>query len=252
MNAGKTPASGLFVTGTDTGVGKTFVGCALLRAWRGQGVDPMPCKPVESGCEAGPQGLRAADGETLTAAAGLPVDATAHVTPWRFADALAPDQAARNAGQPLYLAQLLEACEAQRGHARGPLLVEGAGGFYSPLAEDALNADLAEALGLPVLLVAEDRLGTLNACLLTVEALRHRGLTLAGLVLNRRRADTDPRLDNASALRARLDAPVVELPEGVDPEAAGQRVSTSIASGITPPPSSGASPASGRSSSSAS
>ena len=233
--------AGLFVSATDTGVGKTFVGCALLRAWRTAGLNPVPCKPAESGCETGPDGLYPADGVALTAAAGLPPAAVARVTPWRFPDALAPDHAARNTGRPLYLADLVDACEAQREEAEGPLLVEGAGGFYSPLAEDALNADLAVALGLPVLLVAEDRLGTLNTCLLTLEALERRGIALAGIVLNRRQPDTDPRLDNASALQRRSPVPVIELAEGTAPEAAGQRVSTSIASGLIPPSSGSAS-----------
>lgn len=223
---------GLFVTGTDTGVGKTFVGCALLRVWREQGLHPQPRKPVESGCPTGPDGLRPEDGLSLARAAGLPDAAIEQVTPWRFPDAIAPDQAAANQGVRLTVADLAAACAADD---NAPRLVEGAGGFYSPLCADGLNADLAEALGLPVLLVAEDRLGTLNTCLLTLEALERRGLRLAGIVLNRRRADADPRLDNAAALRARTAAPVVESPEGIALAGLVQKLSTSKLSGRTPP-----------------
>ncbi|WP_018877227.1 dethiobiotin synthase [Thioalkalivibrio sp. ALE28] len=223
---------GLFVTGTDTGVGKTFVGCALLECWRQQGLAPQPRKPVESGCPPGPDGLLPEDGLNLTRAAGLPDTAIALVTPWRFPDAIAPDQAAANQGVHLTLAELAAACA---GEGTGPRLVEGAGGFYSPLCADGLNADLAEHLGLPVLLVAEDRLGTLNTCLLTLEALERRGLSLAGIVLNRRRADCDPRLDNATALRARTRAPVITSPEGITRAALVQKLSISKLSGRTPP-----------------
>ncbi len=222
------PPQGLFVTGTDTGVGKTFVSCALLQLWHERGLKPQPRKPVESGCPAGANGLTPEDGLNLTRAAGLPDADIEQVTPWRFPDAIAPDQAAANQGVRLTVAQLVTACGTD---AEGPRLVEGAGGFYSPLCADGLNADLASALGLPVLLVAEDRLGALNTCLLTLEALERRGLVLAGIVLNRRRADADPRLDNRAALRARTHAAIVESPEGITRAALVQKLSTSKLSG---------------------
>ncbi|WP_019592383.1 dethiobiotin synthase [Thioalkalivibrio sp. ALRh] len=226
------PPQGLFVTGSDTGVGKTFVGCALLAAWRAEGLAPQPRKPVESGCPERDGTLFPEDGAALTAAAGLPATAVAQVTPWRFPDALAPDQAAARQGVQLTVAELVQACEVPGG---GPRLVEGAGGFYSPLCGDGLNADLAQTLGLPVLLVAEDRLGVLNTCLLTLEALERRGLQLAGIVLNRRHADTDPLLDNAGALARYTAAPILSLPEGIAPEEATQKLSTWKSSWRMPP-----------------
>ncbi|WP_018871798.1 dethiobiotin synthase [Thioalkalivibrio sp. ALJ16] len=225
-------ARGLFVTGTDTGVGKTFVGCALLQYWHERGLAPLPRKPVESGCPERAGALFPEDGAALTRAAGLPDTALAQVTPWRFPDAIAPDQAAANQGVRLTLAELVAACVGDGIAADiGPLLVEGAGGFYSPLCADGLNADLATHLGLPVLLVAEDRLGTLNTCLLTLEALERRGLELAGIVLNRRRADTDPRLDNRTALRRFTSAPIIEAAEGISRGSMVQKLSTSKLSG---------------------
>ena len=236
-----TGRAGLFVTGSDTGVGKTFVSCGLLALWRQQGLAPQPRKPVESGCPLRAGEYFPEDGAALAAAAGLPPQALATVTPWRFPDALAPDQAAAHQGVSLTVADLAGACAAD---GDGPLLVEGAGGFYSPLCSDGLNADLAEALGLPVLLVAEDRLGVLNTCLLTLEALARRGLPLAGIVLNRRRADADPRLDNAAALAVRTPAPILCLPEGIGQAELVQKLSTWISS-ISSPPSPGATPSSG-------
>ncbi len=234
----RNPASGLFVTGTDTGVGKTFVSCALLTLWRQQGLNPQPRKPVESGCPPGPDALVPEDGLALVRAAGLDASAIEHVTPWRFPDALAPDQAAARQGVRLTVAELAAACMTD---GAAPLLVEGAGGFYSPLCGDGLNADLAQALDLPVLLVAEDRLGTLNTCLLTLEAMERRGLALAGLVLNRRRSGTDPLLNNTQALRNYTDAPIVESPEGIPRETLVQKLSTSKLSGRIPPAAAGSS-----------
>ena len=90
------------------------------------------------------------------------------------------------------------------------MLVEGAGGFYSPLAEDGLNADLAQALQLPVILVAADRLGAINDVLLTTEAIRSRGLSLLAIVLNATAANREAQLDNLADLRERLDVPIFE------------------------------------------
>jgi len=94
------------------------------------------------------------------------------------------------------------------------LYVEGAGGFYSPLATDGLNADLAQALELPVLVVAEDRVGCINHVLLTCEALERRGLELAGVILNLRQP-TPAGMDNASDLQPLLRAPVLRLAVGL-------------------------------------
>jgi len=103
-------------------------------------------------------------------------------------------------------AQLAEVCT--QGSEDGFALVEGAGGFYSPLAEDGLNADLAMALQLPVLLVAEDTLGVLNQVLLNKEAIKARGLDLVAVVLNSLNRDKDGHMDNAADLRQLLSCPV--------------------------------------------
>jgi dethiobiotin synthetase len=225
-------AGGLFVTGTDTGVGKTFIACALARHWRALGRTVAPRKPVESGCAERAGGLFPADAALLAEAAGLPAERVDEVNRYRLAEPLAPDLAARLAGQSLYLADLVAACGAPPDAWR---ITEGAGGIYSPLCEDGLNADLAQALGDPVLLVAEDRLGTLSGCLLALEALDRRGLRVAGVVLNRRRPDAHPAMDNRAALVRRCDAPVWTLNEGMPAAEIVQSLSTSSSSMVRPP-----------------
>nr|WP_296747856.1 dethiobiotin synthase [Thioalkalivibrio sp.] len=223
---------GLFVTGTDTGVGKTFIACAIARNWRAIGVDVAPRKPVESGCPERDGHLFPADAALLAAAAGLPATRIGEVNRYRLAEPLAPDLAARLAGRPLHLADLVAACARPEGAWR---ITEGAGGFYSPLCEDGLNADLAQALGDPVLLVAEDRLGTLSGCLLALEALDRRGLTVAGIVLNRRQCDAHPAMDNRMTLAQRSGLPVWSIPEGAPPAEVDQMLSASSSSMVSPP-----------------
>ena len=209
MRAMERPAfPGLFVTATDTGAGKTYVASRLLFRLRRAGIELHPRKPVESGCRVDESGrLIPADGLALARAIDRE-DWLDIVTPLRFAAPLAPDLAAREVGETLHLEQLLAACQAP-----GPMLVEGAGGLLSPIAEDALNADLAVALGLPVLLVAPNRLGCINHVLLTLEAMERRGLWPISVVLSRVTEQGDAaQPHNAAALRARIDAPVFDLP----------------------------------------
>ncbi|TBR08709.1 MAG: dethiobiotin synthase [Lysobacter sp.] len=205
---------GLFITGTDTGVGKTRVACALAHALAGRGDDVRVRKPVESGCVDGPAGPTPADGMALRAAAGghEPLDT---VCRYRLQAPLSPERAARREGMPLTLAMLIDAC-LHGVDAESILLVEGAGGFLSPIAAGALNADLAVALGLPVLVVAADRLGTINHMLLTAEAIRARGLHLAGIVLNQPVAPVDDAMDNGGELARWLGIEVIRFPHGED------------------------------------
>jgi len=216
---------GLFISATDTGVGKTFIGCALAQALRTAGWSVAPRKPVESGCLLQDGTLIPADAVALTTAAGLPNADWTAVNRYRLPDALAPDLAARRVGQPLYLQDLVAAVAVPAGHFR---LTEGAGGLYSPLAEDALNIDLAVAVADPVLLVSEDRLGTLSVTLLCLEALTRHGLQLAAVILNRRRADAHPALANAEALARYTDAPILSVPDGCSQTATAEILAASL------------------------
>lgn len=210
---------GVFITGTDTGVGKTRVGVALARLLRERHLRVRARKPVESGCPMGPGGLVPQDATLLHAAAGG-MEALERVCPYRLQAPLSPERAAELEGKALNLRQLHAACR----WGIEPddfLLVEGAGGFYSPIARRALNADLAGGLGLPVLVVAADRLGALNHTLLTIEAVRMRGLALAGLILNQPVLQPDSAMDNAVDLARWLQMPVLRLPHnaGADGQA---------------------------------
>jgi dethiobiotin synthetase len=177
---------GLFVTGTDTGVGKTEVAVALVSGWRARGLDVGAMKPAQSGVEDG----LPTDADLLRVAAGG-ADPAGLVCPYSLRAPLAPAVAARLEGVEISFDHLLS-CAAELGRRHAALVVEGAGGLLVPLTERDTYADLAVALGLPVLVVARAGLGTVNHAALTCEALRARGLAVAGVVLNRAGAGTDP------------------------------------------------------------
>lgn len=207
--------TGVVVTGTDTGVGKTTVSCALLRGLRARGVHLHPWKPVETGCGGGDP-VTATDAWRLARAAGRE-DRVDDVGPLRLRLPASPRRAARAEGAAVSLDTL-------RGHAQrlvaqgNRLLVEGAGGLLVPLDDRATFADLIAALGLPALVVARDALGTINHTLLTVEALQRREIPLVGVALNA--AGHDARdLENAEELRALLSGVRVfgPLPWGDEP-----------------------------------
>ncbi len=204
--------SGYFVTGSDTDAGKTYVGCEIVRQLFAAGIGLETRKPAESGCQAG------ANGELLTHdAAALRVangerEAIERIAPFRLRAALAPHRAARLENREIRLQQLIDAC--QRDDDRNRLIVEGAGGFLSPLAEDGLNADLAAALQLPAIVVVRDRIGAVNQALMTVEAVASRGLEVAAVILNRVDAEIEPGMDNTADLRAWCDPPVFSCAHG--------------------------------------
>ncbi len=199
--------TGLFVTGTDTGVGKTLVAAALLHALAARGLRVVGMKPVAAGCEQ-------RDGETvnedvLALAAASNVQAPRDwINPYRFAEPIAPHLAAASAGVSMDLDHLVRCYDALAAHA-DRVVVEGAGGFLVPLDEGRTLADLAVRLGLPVVLVVGMRLGCLNHALLTREAIRARGLTLAGWVANSLAVPMPRFDDNLAYLERALAAPLL-------------------------------------------
>jgi dethiobiotin synthetase len=200
---------GVFVTGTDTGVGKTRVAVALLRGLAADGWQVVGMKPVAAGIEAG--AARNADVEALAAASTL-VAAGADVNPYAFAPPIAPHLAAARAGAVIDLDRCA-AAYARLAAAADRVVVEGAGGALVPLGPRTDMLDLAARLELPLLLVVGVRLGCLNHALLSAQAIRARGLVLAGWVANR----VDPAMAeadaNVAALVERLPAPLVaDLP----------------------------------------
>lgn len=173
-------SNGLFITATDTGAGKTYVGTSLCKTLFRNDFIATPRKPIESGCDASDYGLIANDANAWYQACNQ-TTRIEHICKYAFEQAIAPDEAARQSGTPIYLSELLEACEDEQDRFT---LVEGAGGFYTPLCEDGLNADLAVALGHPLIVVVEDRLGAINQALLTIAAVEQQALTITALVLN--------------------------------------------------------------------
>ncbi|WP_297528632.1 dethiobiotin synthase [Thiohalobacter sp.] len=198
---------GWFVTGTDTGIGKTWVSCLMLRHWAAQGRRAAGFKPVASGCRRTPDGLRNEDAEALMAASSVALP-YAGVNPVALEPAIAPHLAAAEAGvviEPEVLARDIRRAAAGAGLER--LVVEGVGGWSVPLGPAGDLPELARALGLPVLLVVGVRLGCLNHALLTAEAVERSGLLLAGWVANLVEPDL-PRLQgNLETLATRLPAP---------------------------------------------
>jgi dethiobiotin synthetase len=190
---------GLFITGTDTDVGKTVVTCALAAALRSQGIQLSALKPLASG--SGPPGEDATD---IGASAGH--EARVHSC---FRAAASPERAAMEEGKEVQLDEVIRWIQQ---HDK-PLLVEGVGGWEVPINSRHRVSDLAEQLGLPVVLVAADRLGVLNHTLLTVDAIRSRGLELAGVVLNRLQPPLTSLAEwNLDDLGRHIDAPVHPFP----------------------------------------
>lgn len=200
-------ARGLFVTGTDTGVGKTLVACALLRGFAARGQRVVAMKPVAAGAERR-RGVWCHD-DVVQLRAAANVDAPqAVVNPYCFAPAIAPHIAAEESGMKIRMAVIAKNY-ARLGRNADLVVVEGAGGLLVPLGGKLSVADIPARLGLPVVLVVGLRLGCLNHALLTVEALQSRGLHLAGWIAN----CIDPVMvyatENLQALRARIKAPLL-------------------------------------------
>lgn len=195
----------LFVTGTDTGIGKTRVACALLRAFATRGVRVAGMKPVAAGATRTPEGPRNADALALMASSSGPV-AYGVVNPFVFTPPIAPHLAAAEARVRIDLGHIGR-CHAELAARHDVVIVEGAGGLLVPLDERHSFADLARMLGAPVLLVVGMRLGCLNHALLTAEAIERRGLPFAGWVGTALDPDFERPDANTAVLRERMIAP---------------------------------------------
>jgi len=195
---------GVFVTGTDTEVGKTVASAALVAALRSRGVKALPMKPIAAGAVERAGRWINEDTEALLAAAGLDATWAERVTPVLLREPMAPHLAARHEGRTLALEPLLAAWHALDAEFT---VVEGVGGFRVPLGPGLDTADLARAFALPVILVVGMRLGCLNHALLTRDAIAGCGLRLAGWIAN----EIDPAMlaleENIAALDERLGAP---------------------------------------------
>lgn len=198
--------AGWFITGTDTGVGKTHVACHLLEQLQARGVAAAGFKPVASGATPDAGGrLVNTDALALQARSARPRDYAAH-NPYCFAPAIAPHLAAGQAGVSIERARIRDGyCALAAGH--DCVVVEGAGGWLTPIGPDASLADVAADLGLPVLLTVGLRLGCLNHALLTARAIEARNLCLAGWVGNTLDPEMPALAGNLETLRRLLPAP---------------------------------------------
>ncbi len=193
-----------FVTGTDTGVGKTFACCALLHRFAQDGHSTIGMKPVAAGLDE--QG-RNEDVELLRAASSVAA-APELVNPYAFSSPVAPHLAATEEGRDIRFAPIHQALGALRQQA-DVVIVEGVGGFRVPLGPEGDSADLAQTLGLPVILVVGMRLGCINHALLTVEAIQARGLKLAGWIANCIDPAMLKREENIATLLESINAPLL-------------------------------------------
>ena len=200
-------SGGWFITGTDTGVGKTRISCLLLETLARARLGAVGMKPVASGCRATEAGLRSEDAELLHAASGVAAD-YADINPYAFAPACAPHIAARESGDEILLNKIIESFQHLQ-HRAPWVVVEGIGGWMVPLGEHLMLVDVARAMCLPVILVVGLRLGCLNHALLTVSAIRRERLPFAGWIANQ----IDPAMtrvdENIAALKEKIEAPML-------------------------------------------
>jgi dethiobiotin synthetase len=201
---------GLFITGTDTGVGKTFVSAALSRLFRRQGRRVSVCKPVATGALWCDFAWVSEDTQLLAEAAGIAGE-WQRVTAWAFPDPVAPSVAARRLGVTLTVEKIAQAVR-ERHQPGSLLLVEGVGGLLCPLTDHETVAGLAAALGLPLIVVTRRSLGTLNHTLLTLEAARSRALAVAGVIVNQTNSTAGLADEsNVDELGRFLDAPLLAV-----------------------------------------
>jgi dethiobiotin synthetase len=204
---------GFFITGTDTGVGKTILAAALIRYLRVKGYSVCPMKPAETGCLERDGTLIPQDGQILLEASEADLSIK-EVVPFRYREPVAPMVAAEQEGRPFSATWFLKAFEEHK-EKFNYIVLEGAGGAMVPLSNELLTIDLIEMTGLPVVVVAANKLGVINHTLLTVEALRRRGITISGVVLNNTTPSDDDisRKTNRQVLARLLEVPLLgEMP----------------------------------------
>ncbi len=200
-----------FVTGTDTEVGKTVASCALLQAANLRGLRSAGYKPVASGSEMTAQGLRNSDALALQHHSSLPLDYKT-VNPYTFAEPTSPHIVSADLGEPIDAAVMSAGLRTLEAQAEW-LLVEGAGGWFTPLSETFTYADWVIQEQLPVILVVGVKLGCINHAMLTAQAVRQAGLRLAGWIANDVVAPGARHREYMATLRRVMQAPLIgEIP----------------------------------------
>ncbi len=201
----------IFITGTGTDVGKTYVAASLIGHLRHMGRQVEALKPVVSGFD--PTDYGASDPAVLAYALGLPAtpEEIERISPWRFQAAVSPDLAASYEGRRIDFDSVVAYCQKALTHRRDILLIEGAGGIMVPLDEERTMLDLMMALNLPLILVAGSYLGTISHTLTALDALYRRDLRVVATIVNESEGSTVP-LNDTVATMARFTTPVIGLP----------------------------------------
>lgn len=206
---------GYFITGTDTGIGKTMVAAAIVRSLAVRGVRVAGMKPVASGCRQTAAGPRNEDAEQLIAAASVQLDYDL-INPYAFEPAIAPHLAAVELGVTIELETILD-CYERIASQVSSVIVEGVGGWRVPLGRVITTEHMAKALNLPVILVVGVRLGCLNHALLSAGAINGSGLKLAGWVANQVDPEIERLQENIETLKQRIEAPLLGQVPFLDP-----------------------------------
>ena len=205
-----TKLSGFFITGTDTEVGKTLVSGALILKLRAQGKHAIGFKPVVAGTYQSANGeLLNEDLETLRIASQLAPDQM-NLSPYVLDMPVAPHLAATNKGIVLQLSTIMQSLRETQKYS-DYLIIEGAGGFLIPLNDHENMGDLVQQIGLPIILVVGMKLGCINHALLTQEAIKSRGLKIAGWIANSLSSEMFLLKENVDTLQAKIDAPFLGL-----------------------------------------
>jgi len=209
---------GCFVTGTDTGVGKTLVTAGLISLFSEEGIKVAGMKPVASGCEKTEKGLRNEDAVMIMQQANVDLDYEL-INPYAFAPPVSPHFAARERDQNIELDHIVEKFKAISDQV-DLVVVEGVGGWQVPLSNNLNVSDLAEKLNLPVILVVGLRLGCINHALLTADAIRQKGLSLIACVVSQIDADYQRLNETQETLETKIGIPVQLIPkiENATPE----------------------------------
>lgn len=203
-----------FIIGTDTNVGKTTIASALIQHYSNAGLKAVGMKPIASGCELSQNGLWQGelvneDVKLLSVASSISAP-LALINPYRFLPAIAPHIAAEQAGVAMSLEVIKNAYQKLVAMV-DVVVVEGAGGFLVPINDYETLADLALQLNIPVVLVVGMRLGCINHALLTLEAIKARGLTLRGWVANQVEPEMPVFAENLVSLQQRISAPCLSV-----------------------------------------
>lgn len=200
--------AGFFITGTDTDVGKTYVSGCIAHTLIENGLTVIPRKPIASGCIKQEDGRLISEDAVFLKQACHSSETLQKICPNQFEAPISPQTAIEQAGLFISTTDLLKACQLPTETDKNTFhIVEGAGGFYSPLCSDGLNQDLAKALNLPVILVVKNQLGCINHTLLTLAAIENAGLNTLCIILN-----FTTETNHASGLASWTDIPIFKVP----------------------------------------